>query len=142
VEVLRHPDGCPTYGSRGQLYCTKLGDADGPVLCERTMTPMLESCRALLVCGITGPFETWHEDESFARMTGAIENAAKLDLKEGPVRFAPYEPPPITRRQPQARPELPPESDNHRAGREIAAEPLRRSTTDLAALPAMPGVDP
>ena len=52
VEVLRHPDGCPKYSSRGQLYRTKLGDADGPVLCERTMTPTLDSCRALLACGI------------------------------------------------------------------------------------------
>jgi hypothetical protein len=43
------------------------------VLCERTLTPTLESCRALLACGITGLFEAWHEDDSFARQTGDIE---------------------------------------------------------------------
>lgn len=92
VEVLRHPDGCPKYSSRGQLYRTKLGDADGPVLCERTMTPTLDSCRALLACGITGPFETWHEGDSFARLTGDIANGAKLEVKEGAVRSVRYEP--------------------------------------------------
>jgi hypothetical protein len=61
IEPLRHPDGYPKYSSQGQLYRTKLGSADGPVLCERTVTPTLESCRALLACGITGQFETWHE---------------------------------------------------------------------------------
>jgi hypothetical protein len=79
VEVLRHPDGCPAYGSRGQFYRTKLGDADGSVLCERTLTPTLDSCRALLARGITGRFETWQKAESFARMTGDIAKVAKLE---------------------------------------------------------------
>jgi len=48
IEILRHLDGYPNYSSRGQLYRTKLGDPDGPVLCERTITPTLDSCRACL----------------------------------------------------------------------------------------------
>ena len=49
----------------------KVGDADGRVLCEQTMTPTLESCRALLACGVTGQFEVWYEgDNSFARLDG------------------------------------------------------------------------
>src|SRR5262249_39161760 len=116
------------------------GGADGLVLCDRAITPTLDSCRALLACGIAGHFETWHEGDSFARLTGNIENAAKLDVKEGPARFVRYELPPIAKGQPQARPESPPESDSYRAGRGEAAQPLRLSTTDLAALPAMPGV--
>jgi hypothetical protein len=107
VEVLRHPDGCPTYGSRGQLYRTKLGGADGLVLCERTITPTLDSCRALLACGIAGRFETWHEGDSFARLTGDIANTAKLEVKEGPVRFVRYEPIATAEHVPQSRPDSP-----------------------------------
>src|SRR5689334_21105780 len=88
VEVLRHPDGAATYGFRGQLYRAKLGDADGLVLCERTITPTLDSCRALLACGIAGHFVTWHEGDGFARLTGDIAKSSKLELKEGSVRFA------------------------------------------------------
>src|SRR5215475_2698554 len=91
IEPLRHRDGYSVYSSRGQLYRTKLGGADGPVLCERTLTPTLDSCRALLACGITGQFETWHEGESFARLTGDIATVAKLEVKEGPVRFVRYQ---------------------------------------------------
>jgi hypothetical protein len=87
IEPLRHPDGYPKYSSRGQLYRTKLGDANGPVLCSRTVTPTLDSCRALLACGITGHFETWQEGDSSARLMGDIANVAKLEVKEGPVRF-------------------------------------------------------
>jgi hypothetical protein len=93
--------------SRGQLYRTKVSDADGPVLCARTITPTLDSCRAMLASGVTGPFEAWHESDSFPRLTGEIANVAKLEVKEGPVRFVGYEPSPITRTQPQARPESP-----------------------------------
>jgi hypothetical protein len=101
VEVLRHPAGCPIYGSRGQLYRTKLGGADGLVLCERTITPTLDSCRALLACGVTGQFETWHEGDSFARLMGDIASVAKLEVKEGPLRFVCYEPVATTERAPQ-----------------------------------------
>jgi hypothetical protein len=48
------------------------------VLCKRTITPTLDSCRALLACGITGQFETWHEGDSFARLTGDIANGRSL----------------------------------------------------------------
>ncbi len=117
MRTLRHPDGAPCYGNRGRLYRTRTGGATGPVLCERTDTPTVESCRALLASSITGQFEAWHEGESFARMTGVIEDAAKLDVKEGPVRFVRYEPAPIAERLPQARSNSPPVSDSHTAGR-------------------------
>jgi hypothetical protein len=51
----------PTYSSRGQLYRTKVCDADRPVLCELITTPTLNSCRALFAYGVTGQFEAWHE---------------------------------------------------------------------------------
>src|SRR5262245_12524330 len=105
IEPLRHPDGCLTYSSRGQLYRTKLGDAEGPVLCERIITPTLDSCRALLACGITGLFEAWREADSFARLTGDIEKAARLEVKEGPVRFVRYGPVVTAEGVPQTRPD-------------------------------------
>ena len=46
-------------------------------------------------------------------MTGVIENAAKLDVKEGPIRFVRYEPVPIIERVPQSRPDSP-VSDSYR----------------------------
>jgi hypothetical protein len=111
IEPLRHPDGYPKYSSRGQFYRTKLGSADGPVLCSRTITPTLDSCRALFGCGITGRFETWHESDSFVRLTGDIANVAKLEVKEGPVRFVRYEPITTAEHVPQSRPDSPSLSD-------------------------------
>jgi hypothetical protein len=111
IEYLCHPDGSPNYSSRGQLYRTKLGGDDGPVLCSRTITPTLDSCRALFGCGITGRFETWHESDSFVRLTGDIANVAKLEVKEGPVRFVRYEPITTAEHVPQSRPDSPSVSD-------------------------------
>ena len=116
IEPLRHPDGYPIYSSRGQLYRTKLGGADGPVLCERTMTPTLDSCRALLACGITGLFEARHEGDSFARLTGDIEKAARLEVKEAPVRFVRCQPVTTAEWVPQTRPDSSPASDGYAAG--------------------------
>src|SRR5262245_36244876 len=134
IEPLRGPDGFPTNSSRGQPYRTKVGDADGPVLCDRTITPTLESCRALLACGITGRFEAWHEGDSFARLTGDIEKAARLEGKEGPVRFVRYEPIATAEGVPQTRPDSPPVSDGYVAAPQSADSGTLSSTADLAAL--------
>jgi hypothetical protein len=101
--------------SRGELYSTKLGGADGPVLCEGTVTPTLESCR-LLAFDITGQFEVWHEGDSFARLTGDIATVAKLEVKEGPVRFVRYEPLTTGEQVPQSRPDSASMSDSYGAG--------------------------
>jgi hypothetical protein len=58
------------------------------VLVEGCLTPALDACRALVVRGITGRFETWREGVPYACMRGDIEKAAKLDVSEeahGPV---------------------------------------------------------
>src|SRR5262245_16345657 len=81
-----------------------------------TMTPTLESCRALLACGITGQFEAWHEGDSFARLTGDIANVAKLEVKEGPVRFVRYQLVATSEQVLQTRPDSPPVSDSYAAG--------------------------
>jgi hypothetical protein len=116
IEPLRHPDGYPKYNSRGQLYRTKLGGADGPVLCKRTITPKLDSCRAMLASGVTGPFEAWHESDSFPRLTGEIANVAKLEVKEGPVRFVAYRSVATAGQVPQSWPDSPSLSDGYAAG--------------------------
>jgi hypothetical protein len=88
IEPLRHANGRPRYSKRGQLYRCRLGSADGEVLVEGCLTPALDACRALVVRGITGRFETWREGVSYACMRGDIEKAAKLDVSEeahGPV---------------------------------------------------------
>jgi hypothetical protein len=134
VEVLRHPDGCPKYSSRGLLYRSKLGAAEGPVLCERTFSPTLDTCRALIACGITGQFEIWHEGDRFARLTGDIANVAKLEVKEGPVRFVWYEPLATAQHVPESGPDPSPVSDGYAAGIRAADRCSRPSTADLAAL--------
>jgi len=80
------------------------------------MTPTLDSCRALLACGVTGRFEVWHEDDSFARLTGDIANVAKLEVKEGPVRFVRCQPLATAEPVPQSRPDSPSVSDGHVTG--------------------------
>ena len=119
--------------SRGQLYRTKVSDADGPVLCARTITPTLDSCRAMLASGVTGPFEAWHESDSFPRLTGDIANVAKLEVKEGPLRFVRCEPVATAERVPQTRPDPLPVSEGNAAGPVLADRRSCASTADLAA---------
>jgi hypothetical protein len=78
------------------------------------MTPTLDSCRALLACGIAGQFETWHEGDRFARLTGDIATVAKLEVKEGPVRFVRSEAVATAERFSQSRPNSPSLSDRMR----------------------------
>jgi hypothetical protein len=88
IERLRHADGRPRYSKRGQPHRCRLGSADGEVLVEGCLTPALDACRALVVRGITGRFETWREGVSYACLRGDIEMAAMLDVSEeahGPV---------------------------------------------------------
>src|SRR5690349_9251143 len=82
IEPLRHSDGRPQYDSDGQLYQTRLGGPEGQVLVSRTTTPSTTSCRALLVLGILGPFETWREGAVYAQLQGDIEKVAGLVVEE------------------------------------------------------------
>jgi hypothetical protein len=98
------------------------------VLCKQTITPTLDSCRALLACGIAGPFETWHEGDSFARLTGDIAKAAKLEVKDGPVRFLCSQPITTAENVPQTRPDSSSASVGLGAGwywLKVLAPPLR-----------------
>jgi len=68
-------------------------------------------------------------------LTGDIEAAAKLDVKEGPVRVVRYEPAPTVENVPQPRPDSPPLGGDYAAGGgEIAGKLSRASTAGLAAL--------
>jgi hypothetical protein len=106
VEPLRRPEGGKRYTSRGLVYATRLGSPDGPVLCEWSRSPALDSCRALLARGITGRFETWSPGVPYPKLVGDIETAAKLTIREtetdGP-RFVKWQPRPDDQDGPPSR---------------------------------------
>jgi hypothetical protein len=66
----------------GASLRTRLGEPDGDVLCEQTVSPTCTSCRTLPTSGITGPVETWREGVSYACVRGDIEKAAGLTTEE------------------------------------------------------------
>jgi hypothetical protein len=102
IEPVLRPDGRPWYVPKGEriaksglLYRTRLGGPQGEVLCERVFNPVCESCRALKARGIVGPFETRKPDIDYPCMTGDIETAAGLTIKEpddGVLHFAGWRP--------------------------------------------------
>lgn len=71
------------YGSRGPMYRVEL---DGEILIEGTHIPFYDGARALAAKGLTGDFEMCDHVRPYARMRGAIEQAAKLTVSEGERR--------------------------------------------------------
>jgi hypothetical protein len=88
-------------GSRGahpmkaRLHCQ--GDdrysviLDGKLLVERSRDPECDAARALLALGHTGKLMLCDGKNGIPRTIIGIEKAAGLRVKEGPLRFAPYE---------------------------------------------------
>jgi hypothetical protein len=102
IEPVLRPDGRPWYVPKGEriaksglLLRARLRGPDGEILCDRVFNPVCESCRALMACGIAGPFETRKPDIDYPCMIGDIETAAGLTVKEpddGVVHFARWRP--------------------------------------------------
>ena len=102
IEPVLRPDGRPWWVAKGErtaksglLLRTRLGGPDGEILCDRMFNPVCESCRALMACGIVGPFETRKPDIDYPCMIGDIEMVAGLTVKEpddGVVHFAGWRP--------------------------------------------------
>jgi hypothetical protein len=91
VEPVKRPDGRNRYTDRGLLLRSRLGGPDGDILCDRVQIPICETCRVLMVRGITGPFETRKPDIDYPCMTSDIASAAGLTVHEpddGVVHFA------------------------------------------------------
>jgi hypothetical protein len=90
----------------------------GKLLVERSKEPEFDAARALLAKGITGKLTLLDGKTGKPRIVIDIEQLAQLCVKEGPLRFAPYESRPD--RSPAAEtegwPEYRPGTGEHRAG--------------------------
>jgi hypothetical protein len=64
---------------------------DGKLLVERSSDPECDTARALLAKGVTGKLTLLDGKTGKPRSVIDIERAALLCVKEGPLRFAPYE---------------------------------------------------
>jgi hypothetical protein len=82
-----------SLGERGQLYRVT---HNGAVLIERSRSPELDACRALLARGISGKLQVWRPGKTAHDMQLDIERAAGWTVleneREGPrlVRWRPY----------------------------------------------------
>jgi len=64
---------------------------DGKLLVDRSRDPECDAARALIAKGITGKLTMLDGKTVSPRIVIDIERAAQLCVKEGPLRFAPYE---------------------------------------------------
>jgi hypothetical protein len=64
---------------------------DGKLIVERSRDPECDAARALLALGNTGKLTLCDGKTGIPRTIIDIERAARLCVKEGPLRFAPYE---------------------------------------------------
>lgn len=76
-------------GKRGLLYNVTY---DGEVICQSSITPLLDAARTLASRGLEGNLEMWDMERPYPRMRSTIAAAAKLaviDTGSGP-RFVKY----------------------------------------------------
>src|SRR5690348_14535486 len=64
---------------------------DGKLLVEHSRDPECDAARALLASGYTGTLYLLDGKTGRPRTIIDIERVARLRVKEGPLRFAPYE---------------------------------------------------
>ena len=72
-------------GKRGLLYDV---EHEGKMICQSSLTPLVDACRVLFSRGYTGDVEMWDYDRPYARMRSTVECAARLaiiDRGSGPV---------------------------------------------------------
>ena len=79
---------------------------DGVLIVANSRDPECDLARALLARGISGKVKVIDEITGAHRSTVNIEKAARLSVKEGPLRFVPYE----------SRPERSPAAEDDEAG--------------------------
>ena len=85
LKAKLHPIWVPTVGYRYSVIFR------GKLLVERSRDPECEAARALVAKGMTGKFTMLDGKTGKPRTIIDIELAARLCVKEGPLRFAPYE---------------------------------------------------
>jgi len=84
LKARLHPIWVPMVGYRYSVIY------DGKLLVERSKDPECDAARALLAKGITGILTMLDGKTGKPRTFINIERAARLRVKEGPLRFAPY----------------------------------------------------
>jgi hypothetical protein len=87
---------------------------DGKLLVEGSRDPECDAARALLAKGVTGQLTLCDGKTGRPRTVIDIEKAARLCVKEGPLRFAPYESRPDQAYSPES------EGDGHLVPEEAA----------------------
>lgn len=85
LKARLHPIWVPKVGYRYSVIF------EGKLLVERSRDPECDAARALLARGITGKLTMLDGKTGNPRTIINIERAARLCVKEGPLRFAPYE---------------------------------------------------
>jgi hypothetical protein len=82
----------PELGAGGMPYTDRYNVAfEGETIVEGSRDPETDLARALLARGHTGPVTLLDGATGKPRLIVNIEKAAKLCVKEGPLRFAPHE---------------------------------------------------
>ena len=84
LKTKLHPVRVPRGGYRYSVIFR------GELLVDRSRDPECDAARALVAKGIAGRL-TMLDGKSKHRIVIDIERAAQLCVKEGPLRFAPYE---------------------------------------------------
>jgi hypothetical protein len=102
LKARLHPIWVPKVGYRYSAIF------EGKLLVERSSNPECDAARALLAKGITGKLTLLDGKTGRPRIIIEIEQAARLCVKEGPLRFAPY----------GSRPEAPQTAESNRAEEE------------------------
>jgi hypothetical protein len=86
------PIWAPELGAGGMPYSDTYNVAfAGQIIVEGSRDPETDLARALLARGHTGPVTLLDGATGKPRLIVNIEKAAKLCVKEGPLRFAPHE---------------------------------------------------
>ena len=99
LKARLHPIWVPKVGYRYSVIF------DGKLLVERSSDPECDAARALLAKGITGMLTMLDGKTGRPRTIIDIEQAARLCVKEGPLRFTAKE----------SRPEAPQTAESNRA---------------------------
>jgi hypothetical protein len=87
-----HPCWTPELGAQGFPYSDRYNVVvAGKLLVKRSRDPECDAARALLAKGLKGKVTIFDGNTGRPRTIINIEKAAKVCVKEGPLRFAPYE---------------------------------------------------
>jgi hypothetical protein len=92
MKAKLHPCWTTELGAQGFPYSDRYNvTLDGELLVKRSRDPECDAARVLVAKGITGKLTMLDGNTGKPRTIVNIEKAAKVCVKEGPLRFAPHE---------------------------------------------------